>query len=111
MTIRVAVASSDGKYVNQHFGRATQFLVFDIQEGQENIFVELRPNQPSCNWDAPSEPGHMHTIKLLADCQVVVVSMIGSTATQKLESCGLMVFQIPDFIENALKQIVNVKLG
>ncbi len=31
MTIRVAVGSSDGKYVNQHFGHAQKFLIFDIE--------------------------------------------------------------------------------
>lgn len=109
MKMRVAVASSDGKYVNQHFGRATQFLIFDLLEGQEKAFVELRLNQPSCNWEAPSEPGHKRTIELLADCQAVVVSMIGGAATQTLARHGLTAFQIPDFIEEALKQVAKMK--
>ena len=29
MPLRVAVASSDGKFINQHFGHAEQFLIFD----------------------------------------------------------------------------------
>ena len=32
MTIRVAVGSSDGKYINQHFGHSQKFLIFDIEK-------------------------------------------------------------------------------
>ena len=31
MSLRVAVASSDGKTVNEHFGQASRFLIFDIK--------------------------------------------------------------------------------
>lgn len=58
MFLRVAVASTDGKYVNDHFGRAKQFLIFDIN-GSEYQFLELRQNTPSCNLEGTDENKHL----------------------------------------------------
>ena len=32
VSFKVAVASSDGKFVNQHFGMTQQFLIFEIKK-------------------------------------------------------------------------------
>ncbi len=107
---RVAAASSDGKYVNQHFGRATQFLVFDLEENGDHRFVELRSNQPSCSWEAseePEAPKHGQTIETLADCQAVLVSRIGTAAEATLNDHGIRGYVIPDFIDEALRQVAK----
>lgn len=44
MSFKVAVASSDGKYINQHFGWAQQFLIFEIDDNGEYKFLE--PQKP-----------------------------------------------------------------
>ena len=30
MSYKLAIATSDGKFVNQHFGRANQFLIVEL---------------------------------------------------------------------------------
>lgn len=40
-TSRIAVVSTDGKTVNDHFGRAERFLIYDIDD--KLTFVEERP--------------------------------------------------------------------
>ena len=45
--MRVAVASSDGKVINQHFGKAIQFLSFELNKDSYK-FLQLRINQPAC---------------------------------------------------------------
>jgi nitrogen fixation protein NifX len=107
---RVAAASSDGKYVNQHFGRATQFLIFDLEEDGGHRFVELRSNQPSCSWETaeePEAPKHGQTIGILADCQAVLVSRIGAAAEATLNAHGIKAFVIPNFIDEALGQVAK----
>lgn len=99
--MRVAVASTDGKYVNDHFGRAKQFLIFDVNE-TEYQFLETRSNIPSCNLEETEENRHLKTVKLLVDCQVVLVARIGPGAEQYLRDHGLKVLVIPDFIDKAL---------
>ena len=46
MAYKVAVTSSDGKFINQHFGRAQQFLIFEIDDEGDYKFLELRKNDP-----------------------------------------------------------------
>jgi len=49
MSIKVAVASNDGKVINQHFGHAQEFLIFDLNDDGTFEFVETRENVPTCN--------------------------------------------------------------
>jgi Uncharacterized conserved protein len=101
---RVAVASTDGKYVNEHFGRAKQFLVFELNDDGYQ-FIELRQNEPSCHVAQSDEGGHFHTVQLLEDCKAVLVARIGPGAEQYLLQHGLKALIIPDFIDEALKQV------
>lgn len=109
MSYRVAVASTDGKYVNDHFGRARQFLIFEISSTGYQ-FIESRSNIPSCNPEQADEGGHNKTLKLLADCRAVVVARIGPGVEQVLAAQGIQAFTIPDFIEEALKHLQQIDL-
>ena len=109
--MKVAIASQNGIVVHQHFGRATQFLVYDIQ-GTEFRLVEARHNQPSCGTATEDGvPSHAvdpmsRTIDLVRDCRAVVVAQIGPGAVEKLSRQGILAFVIPDFIESALKRLI-----
>ena len=106
MAYRVAVASTDGKYVNEHFGRAQQFLIFELDDSGYQ-FVEMRQNQPSCNVEQADETRHSDTVNLLSDCKAVLVARIGPGAEQFLLQHGIKAVIIPDFIDEALKQLQN----
>lgn len=80
MSIKVAVASSDGKYINQHFGMASQFLIFQLNDDGTHKFLELRENKPACGVDGHSATSMEDSVKLIADCQVVIASQIGPGA-------------------------------
>lgn len=107
MSYRVAVASTDGKYVNDHFGRARQFLIFEINSTGYQ-FIELRSNVPSCNPEQADEGGHCKTIELLEDCRAVVVARIGPGAERVLAAHGIRAFTIPDFIDEALQYMQQI---
>jgi len=105
MTYRIAVASSDGKVVNCHFGRATQFLIFDyVTIENRMILFETRENNPGCiNLIAPN--GTMEdTIKLISDCHYVLVSMIGPSMVENLQERGITALIIKNFIPEALEE-------
>ncbi|HWI55256.1 MAG TPA: NifB/NifX family molybdenum-iron cluster-binding protein, partial [Desulfobacteria bacterium] len=76
MSYKIAVASSDGKVVNQHFGRATQFLIFDIKDGSYQ-FNELRKTSPFCKDREHDDDSLQKTVELVSDCKAVLVSQIG----------------------------------
>ena len=106
MSYRVAVASSDGKYVNEHFGRAKQFLIFNVTDNQSE-FYELRKNDPPCTGDGHNQDQMSKTVDLLADCKAVLVSQIGPGAVQALSLKGITSYVLPDFIEDALKSFLQ----
>lgn len=109
--MKVAVASQNGAVVHQHFGRATQFLIYEI-EGAEFRLIESRPNQPPCGTTPPdAEPGHApdpmrKAIELVGDCRAVVVAQIGPGAVEKLSHRGVLAFVIPGFIDSALQRLI-----
>ncbi|MDD3248411.1 MAG: NifB/NifX family molybdenum-iron cluster-binding protein [Methanosarcina sp.] len=46
--MKVAVVSSDGKVINQHFGKAPLFYIFDVGGGKIQ-FLEVRECTPLCD--------------------------------------------------------------
>lgn len=107
MAYKIAVASSDGKMINQHFGRSRQFLIFEIEENQGYRFLELRQNSPACHSGEHGQGSMQDTVDLLADCKIVLVSRIGRGAIEALSGRGIRAYIAPDFIEEALKALVG----
>lgn len=105
--LRVAVASSDGKFVNKHFGRAQNFLIFEIDEeaGTEIRFIEVRNSTPACSYQHHDEERLQTAVAQLTDCKVVLASQIGPGAKAALEASNIIAYSIADFIEPALKRI------
>lgn len=100
------MASSDGKFVNQHFGKATKFLIFDIEAEGKFEFIEVRETSPSCvNYQQHDEDELVDTVDLLKDSKVVVVSQIGPGASQRVFDANMIPIMYPVFIEEALNEI------
>lgn len=106
MSFKVAVASSDGKYVNQHFGMAKQFLIFEIDDEGEYKFLELRKNVPACDVGGHSEDAMARSVELILDCKAVIASQIGPVAVDILVSHGIEPYISPTFIDDALEHYV-----
>lgn len=106
MAYKIAVASSDGKVINHHFGRATQFLVFTVEEGKFNFF-ELIKTGPFCNHGEHDDNSLKSATDGLVGCRAVLVSQIGNGAAGILKSKGIDSFEIHDFIENALEKLIK----
>ena len=114
MSFKVAVASSDGKSINQHFGQAPDFLIFEIKENQDLEFIEVRKNIPP--YDDPNllenhDNALARSVNLISDCNAVLASQIGPGAIKALLSCKVRPYAIPDLmIEKALKKLASSKL-
>ncbi len=111
MSFKVAVASSDGKFVNQHFGMAQQFLIFEIDDGGEYKFLELRENAPACDVEGHTEDDMTRSVKLISDCKAVIASQIGPAAVDILINNGIDPYIAPTFIDDALKQLASMENG
>ncbi|PWB49684.1 MAG: dinitrogenase iron-molybdenum cofactor biosynthesis protein [Candidatus Methanoperedenaceae archaeon] len=104
--MRVAIVSSDGKVINQHFGKASRFLIFEVDDGKIQ-YIEERKNIPVCG---SAETGHAdnalnRTIALISDCQTVLCSRIGGGAEEELKRNGIISVETTHFIHEALREI------
>ena len=102
--LRVAVASKDGIAINEHFGHAKLFWVYDI-DSEACWFKEKRDVDHYClggHSDKAALPKILHTI---SDCQAVFVAKIGDGPSEKLAAKGIKA--ITDYtweeIEESLK--------
>ena len=105
MSIRVAVASSDGKFINQHFGHAQQFLIFDIDDEGKYEFIELRKNEPTCSGGNHTAGALEDTLNILEGVKIVLVAQIGPGASQNLLLNGIQSFMVPMYIDEALEKL------
>jgi predicted Fe-Mo cluster-binding NifX family protein len=109
MSYRVAVTSSDGKFINQHFGMAQQFLIFEINDEGKYEFIELRENVPACDVEGHTEDAMNRSIKLISDCKVVIASQIGPGAIDILLKNNIDPYIAPTFIDEALKELAGIE--
>lgn len=109
MSFKVAVASSDGKFVNQHFGMAHQFLIFEIDDEGKYKFIEVRENVPACDVEGHTEDAMTRSIKLISDCKTVIASQIGPGAVDILLKNNIEPYIAPIFIDEALKQLASIE--
>jgi nitrogen fixation protein NifX len=106
MAYKIAVASSDGKVINQHFGRATQFLIFEV-DGEDFQFQRRLNVTPFCDNGEHDDNKLQNATEALFGCRAVLTSQIGKGAEQILARNGIESFAIGDFIEDAIKKLAR----
>jgi nitrogen fixation protein NifB len=99
-TIRIAVASKGGGLVNQHFGHAREFFIYEV-DGRRATLREIREVSPYCH--GPDDgPGDLDDIiRTLSDCEAVLVAKIGVGPDDRLREAGVEPVQVYDAIEIA----------
>jgi nitrogen fixation protein NifX len=87
---RIAVVSSDGRTVDEHFGRAGCFWIYDL--GDSMRLVEKRKTETLSvgNPDHPFDPDRFQRIAAaLHDCGKVYVTRIGDQPAAALRRLGI----------------------
>ena len=89
---RLAIVSTDGLNVDDHFGRADRFLIYDLDE--EMKLVEIRPTETL----SVGDPNHAfdterfsRVASVLKDCTRVYATRIGEVPAAKLKEMGIEV--------------------
>jgi len=104
MEIRIAVASSDGVTVDQHFGRTRQFRIYRLTESGYD-FIEERTVAPPCSGQQHSDAKLEQAAALIADCQGVVASQIGPGAVDVLLGQRTTPFTMEGSVDEALQTL------
>ncbi len=107
---KIAIATSDGVTVNEHFGHAKFFRVFELTD-TGYTFLEVRDAVAACQ----HQLGHDTTrfdkiIELLSDCDALLVQKIGEGAAAYLISKNVRVFEVSGMIDAVLKKFIADKL-
>ena len=100
--LRIAVVSTDGANVNDHFGMAKRFLVYDCND--ETTLVEERQTESL----SVGDPDHTFDAEkfgriaaLLKDCSKIYVTQIGKVPASKLKELDIK----PVIYEGSIKDI------
>ncbi len=104
--IRCAVATSDGFLVDQHFGRAKRFEVYEVAQGIEPRFVETRQVKRPCSGQGHSNDALDAVAAKLADCSFVVVARIGPGARAALAQRGIEAYEVVAETEAAIEKVM-----
>lgn len=87
---RIAVVSTDGVNVNDHFGKAARFLVYDMEDTLN--LIEERPTEMLSVGD-PNHPFDADKFKrvtdVIKDCCQIYVTRIGDGPAAKLKDMGI----------------------
>jgi nitrogen fixation protein NifX len=106
MAHRIAVASSNGRLVDTHFGHSERFDIYELDEAKSS-FVETRRVASSCSGGGHDESSFDAMLATLGDCEAIFVSVIGYGAAAYLNQKGMRVFESPYFaIEDVLAKVV-----
>jgi nitrogen fixation protein NifX len=114
--MKVAFATTDEKNVNEHFGRAGSFAIYEMIEGGFR-FIEIRKFAEGMDRTVMDsrDTGPLHDsavqnkVDRLADCKLVYLTEIGGPSAARLVKKGIMPMKVkePVAIEKALQQLAE----
>ena len=118
--MKVAFATTDGINVDEHFGRAGMFAVYELTH-ENYSFVELRKFADGLD-SAIVETrgqGELHDDRVqskvdkLADCKIIYLTEIGGPSAARLIKKGIMPVKVKESvtIEDSMKRLLDTVKG
>ena len=111
MKYRVAVASFDGRYVDQHFGHARKYYIyeFDSEKGSYE-YVEKRFVDVDCECHDAGDDAFASVFEELHDTGAIIISRIGAGASKIVESKGYVTYESDAKTEDVIGSINENRL-
>jgi nitrogen fixation protein NifX len=118
--MKVAFATTDGITVDEHFGRAGMFAVYELNE-KGYRFVETRKFGDGRDTEVESTKGmgRIHDDKVqrkveqMGDCKIIYITEIGGPSAARLVKKGVMPIKVKEAvsIEDSLKKLLQTVRG
>jgi nitrogen fixation protein NifX len=112
--MKVAFATTDGINIDEHFGRAGSFAIYDLSQSGYRL-LELRKFADGIDQEivGTREQGVLHDeaiqdkVDRLADCRIVFMTEIGGPSAARLVKKGIMPMKVKAVmsIEDSIKQL------
>ena len=104
-----AVATSDGRLIDQHFGHTSKFVVYkatanNVQQQHEISIPRFCNGTDECG---DNDKNLEYITEALKCCDVIVVQRIGYLPLKHFEGCGIRVFQTCGLINEELIRIAK----
>lgn len=106
VVMKIAICSSDGRSVNEHFGRTETFYIYEFR-GNKSKFLEKRKTSKY----SPPEPGHKFdsgkfeaVFNVIKDCKIVYTLKIGVLPALKLKEKGISPIEYEGGIDGLFKK-------
>ncbi|MDR3222127.1 MAG: nitrogen fixation protein [Methanobrevibacter sp.] len=102
--MKIAVASTDGKEINLHFGDAKTFFIFDLDSNNFE-FEEVRKKRdiPVCE----HTERWRYSIDLISDCKAVLCSKIGKEPHVELRKLGIKGIRLNCAVKDGIKECMK----
>ena len=88
MKVLVAVASQGGGKVNQHFGHATEFQIYEVSASSASIIGHRRVDH-YCQGGYGEDEQLPAIVNAINDCHAVLVAKIGACPREELTAAGI----------------------
>ena len=95
MTVRIAFATGDRKQVDQHFGAAEAFAIYELSEDEARL-VELAQFTDSDTAMDGHEGKLAGKIALLEGCAAVYCNAVGASAVKQLLAAGIQPMKVEE---------------
>ena len=105
MSYKIAVGSSDGNIIDEHFGTTFQFLIYEIN-GKEYKLIKTIESEYSNDCAKHHINNFSEIINKIGDCRAVLVDKIGPSASKALKIKNIDSFSIYEYVETALSKLV-----
>ena len=106
----IAVATKDGKEIDQHFGHAERFLIYEVV-GDQATLVDEKVVERYCSF-VPEHPLRGHLLKEIAEaldgCRAVVTAQMGEHPRAELERIGVQPFVASGPIKSTLVELAKI---
>lgn len=106
MKYRIAIGSRDGIRVTEHFGQCGRFYIVDIDQEDDRVTsAGIRETGSESRCGDHQDDRIREKIKVLEDCQIVLVKQIGGQSEKLLNHNGIISLQYNGAIEEALEKV------
>lgn len=114
--MKVAFATTDGKSVNEHFGRAGMFVIYELNTSGYSLIENRRfSDGRDSAVETTKGSGRAHEelldnkVARLSDCRIIYLTEIGGPSAARLARKGIMPVKVkePVGIEESVKKLLE----
>jgi nitrogen fixation protein NifX len=95
MSVKIAFASADRRTVDQHFGAAEAFVIYELSENDARMVEAVEFHDSDTAMDG-HEGKLAAKIALMAGCAAVYCNAVGGSAIKQLMAAGIQPMKVPE---------------